>query len=139
MKNIATYLREITQAEYHRVDKRLEKYNLVNGQATLLAIIKENDGATQNELAEILCVKSSSMSERLNRLENLGYIVRNTDEDNMRCKRIYITSEGKKATVQCNRILNEFNEILYKGFSKKDMKQLEEYLERILNNIEKNK
>ena len=51
MKNISIYLKEITQAEYHRVDKKLEKYNLVKGQATLLSIIKENNGATQNELA----------------------------------------------------------------------------------------
>ena len=38
-------------------------------------------------------------------------------------KRIFITTEGKKAVVQCNRILNEFEESLYRGFSKKEMKQ----------------
>lgn len=138
MKNIPMYLKMVTQAEYHKVDKKLEKYSLVKGQAKLLSIIKENDGATQNFLADLLNVRYSSMSERLIKLEALGYITRIIDDDNMKYKRIYITSEGKKAAMQCNRILNEFNESLYKGFSKKDIKQLEIYLERIVKNIEKN-
>lgn len=137
MKNIAIYLKEITQAEYHRVDKKLEKYNLVKGQATLLSIIKENNGATQNELASILNVKYSSMSERLNKLESLGYIEKGVDENNQKYKRVYITSLGRKAVTQANKTLNEFDEKLYKGFTKKDRKQLEEYLEKMLINITK--
>lgn len=137
MKNISTYLKEITQAEYHRVDKKLEKYNLVKGQATLLSIIKENNGATQNELASILNVKYSSMSERLNKLESLGYIEKGVDENNQKYKRVYITSLGRKAVTQANKTLNEFDEKLYKGFTKKDRKQLEEYLEKMLINITK--
>ena len=137
MKNISIYLKEITQAEYHRVDKKLEKYNLVKGQATLLSIIKENNGATQNELASILNVKYSSMSERLNKLESLGYIEKRVDENNQKYKRVYITSLGRKAVTQANKTLNEFDEKLYKGFTKKDRKQLEEYLEKMLINITK--
>lgn len=137
MKNISIYLKEITQAEYHRVDKKLEKYNLVKGQATLLSIIKENNGATQNELASILNVKYSSMSERLNKLESLGYIEKGADENNQKYKRVYITSLGRKAVTQANKTLNEFDEKLYKGFTKKDRKQLEEYLEKMLINITK--
>lgn len=135
MKNISTYLKEITQAEYHRVDKRLEKYSLVKGQATLLTKIKELDGATQNELADYFNIKPSSMSERLNKLEALGYISRTIDESNLRLKRVFITPEGKKASIQCSRILNEFDSDVFKGFSKKDLKQFEEYLEKISHNL----
>ena len=137
MKNISIYLKEITQAEYHRVDKKLQKYNLVKGQASLLSTINENNGATQNELADMFNVKYSSMSERLNKLEILGYITKDIDETNQRYKRIYITSTGKKAVTQANKTLTEFEEKLYKGFTKKDKKQLETYLEKMLFNLEK--
>ncbi len=137
MKNISIYLKEITQAEYHRVDKKLQKYNLVKGQASLLSTIKENNGSTQNELADMFNVKYSSMSERLNKLEILGYITKDIDEINQRYKRIYITSTGKKAVTQANKTLTEFEEKLYKGFTKKDKKQLETYLEKMLSNLEK--
>jgi DNA-binding MarR family transcriptional regulator len=137
MKNIGMYLRNIIQAEYHKVDKRLEKYNLVKGQASLLSLIKKNDGATQNELADLLNVRYSSMSERLYKLEIMGYIRKAVAEENQKYKRIFITTEGKKAVIQCNRILNEFEESLYKGFTKKELKQLEDSLEKIMKNIER--
>ena len=134
-KEITDYLRKIIQSSYCRVEERLEKYGLVKGQAQLLVLIRDNDGCTQKELAEYLDVKYSSMSERLNKLENLGYIERSVDETNSKFKRIYITSSGKIAAVQCRRIQREFEEIMFKGLTKKDIKQLEEYLMKICTNI----
>lgn len=88
-------LRRITQRKYHVLELKLQKYNLVKGQADLLVIIRENDGLTQNELANILGIKSSSMSARLNKLEQIGYITRIIDENNLKKKRIYITKSRK--------------------------------------------
>ena len=135
-KELAEYLRKITQASYNQVEERLGKYGLVKGQAHLLVVIRDNDGCTQKELAEILGVRYSSMSERLNKLEDMGYIERAIDENNSKFKRIFITSSGKTATIQCRRIQNDFNSILYDGFSKKEIKQLENYMKRLLENVE---
>ena len=135
-KDLTEYLRKITQASYGKVEERLEKYGLVKGQAHLLVLIRDNDGCTQKDLSEMLGVQYSSMSERLNRLESLDYIVRNTDEYNSKYKRIFITSAGKIAAIQCRRIINEFEDKMYKGFTKKYIKQLETYLDKICNNID---
>ena len=134
-KEITDYLRKIIQSSYCRVEERLEKYGLVKGQAQLLVLIRDNNGCTQKELAEYLEVKYSSMSERLNKLETLGYIERSVDETNSKFKRIYITSSGKIAAIQCRRIQKESEEIMFKGLTKKDIKQLEEYLIKICANI----
>lgn len=134
-KELTEYLRKITQASYSRVEERLEKYGLVKGQAHLLVLIRDNDGCTQKDLAEMLDLKYSSMSERLNKLELLGYIERSVDENNSKYKRIYISSAGKMAAVQCRRIQNEFEEMMYRGFTKKDIKQLESYLDKIVKNV----
>ena len=135
-RELTEYLRKITQASYSRVENRLSKYELVKGQAHLLVVIRDNNGCTQKELAELLGVRYSSMSERLNKLENMGYIERSIDENNLKFKRIYITTSGKIAATQCRRIQKEFNEMLYKGFTKKDIKQFEIYLEKISKNID---
>ncbi len=138
MKNISIYFKEITQAEYKYVDKKLEKYNLVKGQAVLLSTIKENDGATQNKIAEIMNIKYSSLSERITKLEELGYICRIADDTNLKYKKVFITQSGKKAATQCNRILNDFETKLYKGFTKKEEKAFDTYLTRMKTNV-KNK
>ena len=113
-KELAEYLRIVTQASYSQVESRLNKYGLVKGQAHLLVVIKDNDGCTQKDLSEILNIKYSSMSERLNKLEEIGYIERTTDQNNMKFKRIFITTAGKTAATQCRRIQNEFNQNLFK-------------------------
>lgn len=134
-KEVTDYLRSIIQASYSKVEERLEKYGLVKGQAQLLVLIRDNDGCTQKDLAKHLDVKYSSMSERLNKLETLGYIERNIDDSNSKYKRIFITSSGKMAAIQCRKIQKEFEKIMYNGFAKKDIKQFEEYLIRICDNI----
>lgn len=135
-RELTEYLRKITQASYSQVELRLAKYGLVKGQAHLLMAIKENNGSTQKELADLFGVKCSSMCVRLDKLENMGYIIRSIDENNSKLKRIFVTSEGRTAGTQCKRIINEFNSILYDGFSKKDLKQLEKYLDRLIANVE---
>lgn len=135
-KELIEYLRKITQASYNQVELRLAKYGLVKGQAHLLMAIKENNGCTQKDLAELFGVRYSSMCERINKLENMGYVTRNIDENNSKFKRIFITAEGRIAGTQCKRIINEFNSILYDGFTKKDLKQLEKYLNKLVDNIE---
>lgn len=135
---IEEFFRIFVQRKYHVLEKRLEKYDLVKGQAELLLLIKDNNGITQNELASTIGIKDSSMSVRLNKLEKSGYIIREIDENNLKKKRVYITIEGKKVSVQCRKILNEFEKIIYKGFTKKERLQLEKSLEKIMKNI-KNK
>ena len=133
-KDINDYFREITQNIYAQVEERLSKYGLVKGQAQLLLIIRDNEDCTQKDLANYFNVKYSSMSERLNKLEDLGYIERTQDGDNLKYKRITITSEGKSAAVQCRRILNDIESNLFKDFSAKEVTQFEKMLIRVVEN-----
>lgn len=134
-KELEEYFREINLAMYGRLEERLSKYELVKGQARLLLLIKDNDGCTQKELANFVGVKYSSMSERLDKLERNGYIERTADEDNMKFKRIFITSAGKTAVIQCRKILKEVDEQMFKGMTKKDKAQFEGYLNKIMKNL----
>ena len=133
-KDINDYFREITQNIYTKVEEKLAKYGLVKGQAQLLLIIRDNEDCTQKDLANYFNVKYSSMSERLNKLEALGYIERIQDGDNLKYKRIVITAEGKTAAVQCRRILKDIDSKLYEGLSAKEVAQFEKILIKMVEN-----
>ena len=133
--DIEEILRKIIQRQYHIIEIRLAKYNLVKGQAELLLLIKDNDGMTQNELANILGIKDSSMSVRLNKLEKNGYILREIDDQNLKKKKIYITQSGKIASTQCRRILREIDEQLWNGFTKKEIKEMKKYFGKMQKNM----
>ena len=83
------YFREITQNFYLEVERRLEKYGLVKGQAQLLLIVRDNEGCTQKDLANYFNVKYSSMSERIDKLENMGFITRVHEDGNFKNNRLY--------------------------------------------------
>ena len=133
-RGINDYFREITQNFYQEVEKRLSKYGIVKGQAQLLIIIKDNEGCTQKDLANYFNVKYSSMSERINKLENMGYITRVHEDGNFKNNRLYMTKEGKLAANQSRRILNDIENKLFKGFTKKDINTFEQFLVKILEN-----
>ena len=133
-RDMNEYFREITQNFYACVENRLEKYGLVKGQAQLLLIIKDNEGSTQKDLANYFNVRYSSMSERLSKLETLGFIERMHEDGNLKNNKIYITKEGKTAATQCRRILKDVNDKLFKGLNKKDIATFEATLNKILIN-----
>ncbi len=133
-REINDYFREITQGIYSEVEEKLEKYGLVKGQAQLLLIIKDNEGCTQKDLANYFNVRYSSMSERINKLENLGYIYKVHEDGNFKNNRLYMTKEGKMAANQSRRILNDLETKMYKGFTKKEIETLEDFLVRLIEN-----
>ena len=135
-RDITDYFREITQNIYLKVEDKLGKYGLVKGQAQLLLIIKDNEGCTQKELAGYFNVKYSSISERIDRLENLGYIARVHEDGNFKNNKIYITNEGKTVATQCRRIMNEIETDLYKGITKKEVASMEKMLKKMIVNIQ---
>ncbi len=133
-REINDYFREITQNFYLLIEKKLNRFGLVKGQAQLLLLIRDNEGCTQKDLAEYYNVKYSSMSERLNKLEKLEYITRVHEDDNFKNNRIYITNNGKQAANTCRRVLNDLENKLFQGFTEKEIGALEKMLIRLLEN-----
>lgn len=70
------------------------------GQGNVLALISQNPGITQKELAEKLGIQPASLSELLMKLERKGSVVREKDENDRRMARVRLTEEGEKALVK---------------------------------------
>ncbi len=66
-------------------------------QAKLLLLVRQNDGASQRDLAEQMDVRPSSMTEMLTKLEQNNLLVRKQDDKDQRVMCIYLTEEGKAA------------------------------------------
>ena len=73
----------------------------------------------------------------LDRMENMGLIVRKSDLKDRRNRLIALTEKAKALQDDYNRISEQMNEIYYTGFTEAEVMQFESYLQRILNNLEK--
>jgi DNA-binding MarR family transcriptional regulator len=73
------------------------KHGLHRGQIHLLLLISRNDGVIQRDLADIMDIRPSSLTEMLIRLEKDALIVRKQDEKDQRVMHIHLTENGKSA------------------------------------------
>ena len=55
----------------------------------------------------------------------------------MRCNKLYVTPEGMEILTQFADGFDELNLAMFDGFSFDELKQLEEFSERVNNNLEK--
>ena len=62
---------------------------LIAGQPRVLSQLFIKDKITQKELAEACCIEPATLSRALDRLEAMGYIIRN---DNPQCRRSFLIS-----------------------------------------------
>ena len=73
----------------------------------------------------------------LDRMETLGLIIRKPDPKDRRNRLIALTERAKSLQDDYARISEQMNEMYYSGFSEEEILQFESYLQRILNNLER--
>jgi len=66
------------------------------GMGRPLEVLAENDNVTSRELAELLDIRPSSLTELLTRLESEGLVTRTPDENDRRVTRVSLTDKAKE-------------------------------------------
>ncbi|MCL2881593.1 MAG: MarR family transcriptional regulator [Coriobacteriia bacterium] len=104
---------------------------VAHAQARLLQLLDERDGRSLSEIVEELDIRPSSASELVSKLEQQGYVKRETNADDKRVTNIFITDEGKAhyATYAAARAKRDAD--FFDGLSDEEQKQLSELLAKL--------
>ena len=90
-----TYLMvRIAKAQRSLVSSALAKMNLHIGQERLLMELWQQDGLTQTELCDRLCIEPPTLTKMLGRLEKTELLEKRRDTEDARISRIFLTSKG---------------------------------------------
>lgn len=104
----------------------------ISGQKRVLAVLKLEDGLTQNYLAEILALKPGSLAELLKKMEAKGIIRRETDAKDKRVKRVYLTEEGRQEANKLEALeKKQDTTAFFAGLSDEEQTEFSHYLEKI--------
>ena len=120
-------------------DKLLKKYNIheINpSQGRILFVLWENDNIPIYELSKKTQLKKSTLTSMLDRLEKKGYITRSFSEKDRRLIRIKRTEKDKSFQNLYKEVSKKMNDIFYKYFKEKEIIDFENYLMKILKNLE---
>lgn len=117
--------------------KMLKSYNLeLNpAQGRIMFVLWQKDEIPIQKLAEETSLGKSTLTSMLDRLEAAGYIKRidsPTDRRNFLIKR---TKKDEAHKEEYIKVSDEITNVFYKGFSTNEIKEFENYLDRIFVNL----
>ncbi len=86
----------ICKANHNAAEKALADVGLHAGQEQFLSCLWVEDGQTQVELAQKMCVQPPTVNKMLARLESTGLVERRLDPEDNRFTRVYLTDAGQR-------------------------------------------
>lgn len=125
----------VSRAHHNQASRKFGEVGLFRGQPPVLFELGKHEGRTQSELAEELELTPATLTNLLTRMEHAGLIERRTDASDYRCSRIFLTDAGWIKRSQAVQQTEKISEIAFAGFSPEEQDQLNQYLERIHQNL----
>ena len=95
----------------------------------------QQDRVSINELTKKTQLKKSTLTSMLDRLENMGYILRQRSKEDRRVILIERTDKDKNLESKYVELSQELTKLFYKGFSENQINRFEKDLEQILDNL----
>lgn len=127
--SISRMLESIANIEFKEVQ-------LSKGQYIYLVRIFENEGIIPERLAERIKVDRTTLSRAVKKLEENGFILKESDKENKKIKHLYTTAKGKQAVQLIIRENNYSNKVAIQQLSALERKNLAEMLKKIKSWVE---
>ena len=94
----------------------LSDLDITPPQVFLLSCLARQDGQQPKELADQVCIDSSSLTGLLDRTEKMDLIERRPDPKDRRALRIFLTEAGQKRIAQLEPIVEDVTQRVHKEF-----------------------
>ena len=105
-----------------------------NALETLKLLAKETN-VTPGRISEYLDIKPSSVTQIIKKLEKAGTVLREKSPKDSRVTVVKITDKGRESLKTHGSSGNTLKDVLFKDFSDSELEYLDQYLERMVNNI----
>ncbi|MCR1950775.1 MarR family winged helix-turn-helix transcriptional regulator [Clostridium sp. DSM 100503] len=112
------------------------KDGIHHGKMRLLALISENDGIIQRDLAEMIDMRPSSMTEMLSSLEKNSLIKREQDEKDRRIMHVYLTEAGKTSLEEVENINDNLSNSIFNCLTVEEKEKMLGIINKVNKNLE---
>lgn len=108
-------------------------------QGRILYVLWQQDNIPIAELSKKTGLAKTTLTSMLDRMEQAGLLTRIYDKADRRQIRISITEQARLLSGEYDKVSRAMNEIYYGGFTDDEIIAFENYLRRILTNLESEK
>lgn len=134
-ESINFLLRMICQVQRSQMSDALADIGLYAGQEMFLWHLWQEEGLTQSQLVERMCVQPPTVSKMLDRLEKAGLVERRPDAENSRFSRVYLTEQGNIQKLAVRAIWTNIEQRLTQGLSVEERIVLRRLLLQVHENL----
>lgn len=115
---------------------KAEHIDLTKDQWTLMAILWQKDGISQQTLADATGRDKPSITRLLNNIQKAGFIQRKPDKEDGRKKRILLTKKGKDIQEKVVAVVDNTFQTITKGLSPDEITSIRKAFKIIYQNID---
>ncbi len=128
-------IKQLTSRIFEKLlkDNGIEEFN--GAQGRILFVLWQKDNLTISELGEKTSLAKTTLTSMLDRMAEQGHILRNHDPRDRRQILITLTDKARLLSKSYDAVSAQMNELFYKGFSEEEIKQLDNMLAKVLNNL----
>jgi DNA-binding MarR family transcriptional regulator len=119
-----------------RLEKRMASYHVTRAQWLAIYYLDKQPGMTQNQLAECLGSKDSTVVSLLDHLERSGYVVRTSNAQDRRIKQVQLTKKGSELNQKLTVISEKFKNDAIKDIDEDSLNQYKHVIDMMLKNTE---
>lgn len=130
-ETIDYFLKLVWQTVANRYNQLVTEFGITQSIGYLLINIDEHEGTTVSQAAALLGLKSTSLSRMLNQLEKMGLIYRESNKEDKRSVKIYLTPLGNEKRLMARALVKQFNNYLNDHIKEADKQHLIETLKKI--------
>jgi len=113
---------------------KLSEYDVTPSQYGVLSCLWGRTHATPKQIAEILCLETSTISGVLDRMQKKDLIDRVINKEDRREVQVIITEKGKALEEPISKIIDEVNAEVLKDFNTDDVLSIKNALREIAGN-----
>jgi DNA-binding MarR family transcriptional regulator len=133
-QGVGAFIGRARRAIVEAIEQKLAPLDISHAQWIVVMLLGDGAAATAAELCKILVYDPGAMTRLLDRLEKKGVLRRVRANSDRRTARLELTAEGKRLYPKIlEALVQEFNRLL-RGFSKREVSQLEHLLQRMVAN-----
>lgn len=135
-QNVETMLgcfAQIRRVYANEINKRFQKEAFSPNEINILLLLSNNPSiSTGSEIKVLLGVSKGLVSRSMDSLRNRNLIILEQDQKDKRIQRIKLTEEAEKLVIRMKREIREIDEELLRGISEKEILQMEQTMNKIL-------
>lgn len=122
-------LMKMTKGFAHR---QIRANGLNDTECMICSYVYGHENSSQEDVSKALCIDKSTIAKAAQLLENMGILLRVSDENDKRKKVLNLTSEGKEKCSQILHIHDEWVEKVMEELNDEEQKQFEMYCRRLI-------